>query len=98
MAESYVLAALHPTGDWFAIFDGDWKLMWNSQGRSALYDLAADPGENTNVIAAHPDRVAKLEQIMKGYLAALPRSQGTQPAGEVDAATREALKSLGYIH
>ena len=98
MAESYVLQALNTTGDWLAIIDGDWKLMWNSQGRSELYDLAKDPREETNLVARQPERVAALERVMNGYLAQLPRSQDTAPAREVDAATREALKSLGYLH
>jgi arylsulfatase A-like enzyme len=98
MAESYTLAALYKEGDWLAIFDGDWKFMWNSQGHSALYDLAADPRETTNLITEHPDRVATLGRTMNEYLRALPRAQGTQPARAVDAQTRDALKSLGYIH
>ncbi|MCC6848340.1 MAG: sulfatase [Deltaproteobacteria bacterium] len=97
MAESYVLAALYPYGDWFAIFDGDWKYMWNSQGASALYDLAADPREETNLLAADPERAASMERAMRQYLADLPRAQGDGPGGNVDDATREALKSLGYI-
>lgn len=98
MAESYVLAALYPKGDWLVLIDGDWKLMWNSQGRSALYDLAADPREHTNLFAAQPERAAKLERIMNGHLASLPRSQGTAPTQQVDEATRKALESLGYLH
>jgi arylsulfatase A len=29
-----------------------------------LYDLAADPGEKTNLLAAHPDRVLKMKESM----------------------------------
>ncbi len=98
MAESYTLAALYPRGDWIAIFDGDWKFMWNSRGASELYDLAADPHEEHNLIAAEPDRAASLERTMHAYLSTLPRSQGTGPARAVDDRTRDALKNLGYIH
>jgi arylsulfatase A-like enzyme len=98
MAESYTLAAIYPGGDWLTIFDGDWKLMWNSRGRSELYDLATDPHEQTNVIAANAERAARMQRTMDGYLAALPRSQGPAPAQTIDEATRDALKSLGYIH
>ena len=98
VVESRTLAALYPKGDWLAIIDGDWKLMWNSQGHSELYDLARDPHEQNNLIAVEVERAATLERTMTAYVAALPRSQGTEQAGTVDAATQEALKSLGYIH
>jgi arylsulfatase A-like enzyme len=98
MAESYTLAAIYPDGDWFSIIAGDWKLLWNNKGKSELYDLATDPHERSNVIAANAERAASLRQTMDAYLASLPRSQATEPAQTVDDATRDALKSLGYIH
>lgn len=97
ITESYVLGALYPNGDWLAIYDGDWKLLWNSKGSSALYDLAADPGETRNLIADEADRAASLERALHGYLASLPRSQGDEAPRAIDDATREALKSLGYL-
>ena len=97
MVESYTLAAIYPGGDWRAIIKGNWKLMWNSKGRSALFDLAADPRENDNLIADQPEQAAELDRLMTEYLAAVPRSQGAQPVRAVDDATRDALKSLGYL-
>ncbi len=97
MAESYTLAAIYPDGDWLTILDGDWKLMWNSTSGARLYDLAKDPHELDDVIGANRERAAELERTMQTHLAALPRSQGSQPAQTVDDATRDALKSLGYI-
>jgi hypothetical protein len=98
MAESYVLAALYPHGDWLTVFDGDWKYMWNSKGTSELYRLDVDPRETQNLIAAQPDRALAMERTMRAYLDALPRVQEAGPARAVDDATRDALKSLGYIH
>ncbi len=34
-----------------------------------LYDLAADPGEKNNLVAAHPDRVAKMKSVMEEAIA-----------------------------
>jgi arylsulfatase A len=34
-----------------------------------LYDLAADPGEQNNLIAAHPDRVTKMKAMMEEAIA-----------------------------
>ena len=39
MAESYTLAAIYPDGDWFSIFDGNWKLLWSSKGISGALRL-----------------------------------------------------------
>ena len=97
IAESYTLAAVYPKGDWLTIIDGDWKLMWNSKGASALFDLASDPREDRNLIAEHPERAAALERTMTEYLATLPRPQGAETPRTVDEATRDALKSLGYL-
>lgn len=97
IAESYVLAALNGTGDWLGIYEGDWKFLWNSKGSSALYDLARDPREDRNLIAEQAERAGSLERTLKGYLASLPRTQGDEPARPIDDATRDALRSLGYL-
>ncbi|MCC6409983.1 MAG: sulfatase [Planctomycetes bacterium] len=60
-----------------------------------LYDTHADPREQTNVAAEHPDVVARLEKELEAWLAANEALRGT--AGEMDAATRERMKQLGYI-
>jgi arylsulfatase A-like enzyme len=64
--------------------------------RGRLYDLAADPGERTDVASRHPD----VEQDLSGKLADLVRSR--EPAGEtpieVDEDLLERLKALGYVN
>jgi arylsulfatase len=45
---------------------GDWKGVRLRQATATeLYDLAADPGERTNVASAHPDVVARIEEIFR---------------------------------
>ena len=43
---------------------GDWKVIWRSLIPTSvdLYNLAADPYEKDNVAAAHPDKVAALQE------------------------------------
>lgn len=48
-------------GDWKAVRTG---LEKKAAPRTELFDLAADPGETTDVAASHPDVVARLEGVM----------------------------------
>jgi arylsulfatase A-like enzyme len=45
-----------------AVRVGDWKLILPKAGDPELYDLAADPGEKTDLAGKHPDRVADLKK------------------------------------
>ena len=52
-----------------AIRKGDWKLIKIAllPGKTELFDLAADPGETTNVAEQHPDIAADLEARLLAY-------------------------------
>ena len=52
-----------------AIRKGDWKLIKIAllPGKTELFNLAADPGEKTNVADRHPDIVADLESRLLAY-------------------------------
>ena len=59
-----------------------------------LYDLASDPGEMHNVVAAHKDLAAGfLHRVWENQ----PRSKATPDALPIGGTTRERLKSLGYV-
>ena len=63
--------------------------------RPELYDLAADPGEQKNLAAEQPDRLAAMR-------AEIQRLEGAAPARHAstvhpDPAVAEALRSLGYL-
>ena len=46
-----------------AIRDGDWKLLhYYESDRDELYNLSDDIGEQNNLLAEHPDVVARLKQ------------------------------------
>lgn len=51
-----------------AVRVGDWKLITQSAAtppKVELYDLAADPGESTDLAAAQPERVAELQRVLR---------------------------------
>ena len=62
--------------------------------RPELYDLARDPGETTNVIAAHANEARELEAKLAGVTGG--GAEKVQPA-QVDQRTLAQLKSLGYL-
>ena len=84
-----------------------WKLIWSSNGRHELYDLAADPHERSDRAAAEPARVAELTRRLEARLAeqaGRPFDFASEPAPErgagfegLDEETREQLESLGYV-
>jgi len=62
-----------------------------------LYRISEDPLEKNNVAELYPEKVAELDQLLKGMkqLAAGQSVAGHET--ELDAVTRERLKALGYI-
>lgn len=55
-----------------AIIIGTFKLIVFDSGKKALYDLAADPGELTDLSAKDPERVKTLAAELDAYFARLP--------------------------
>jgi arylsulfatase A-like enzyme len=55
--------------DQWAVRSGDWKLVVSQggSGRPELYDLANDIGEQKDLAASHPDRVAELLKLYDGW-------------------------------
>ena len=71
---------------------GDEKLIVELRsGRTALYDLARDPGEIRDVSEERPERVAVLRSLLDA-----PTHMDTAPAGELTGETQTLLRRLGY--
>lgn len=68
-----------------AVREGDWKLIRDPSPR--LYDLAADPLETTDLAAARPEVVARLEGLLAGYFGA---AEAGRPIAGVDWAAAAA--------
>lgn len=93
---------MNPDRRYRVLREGNLKLVTSSKGDPFLYDLAADPGETRDRSAERPEDVAKLlarlaqveEEIGLPALDA-PIADREKPP-EVDAATRDRLRALGY--
>ena len=83
-------------GDWKrAVQQGGWKLHYEHQGNAwQLYDLASDPGEQHDLAAGAPDRVASLREVLAPQLAPVPSAGGRT---KVTADEAEQLRALGYL-
>lgn len=98
LSETYPLPTLSSEGSWRAIFEGDFKFIWNSKGHHMLFDCRNDPFENINLIWQHPQQAQRMEARLNNYLMKLPAPGPAQPARELDSDTKKALKSLGYVN
>jgi arylsulfatase A-like enzyme len=82
--------------------EGSFKLIETSKGERFFYDLASDPSETRDLaaersadVSAMHARLAKLEQEIGLPALDAPLGEGGAPP-ELDAATRENLRALGY--
>jgi arylsulfatase A-like enzyme len=71
-----------------------YKLIWSAYGDTyELYDLERDPGEQRNLAAEQPERVARMAAAFDSHVA-----YWSFPAPiEVGDGTREKLRALGYL-
>ena len=70
-----------------AMRDGRWKLHeYFEDGAIELYDLAADPGERTDLAAAMPDRAAALHRQLIAWRERTGAPVPTEPNPKFDAA------------
>jgi len=83
----------------WATFRGPWKFVRDARGVEQLFDLNEDPEEKVDLAGRHPDMVALLRQQMDRMLPADLDSWRLEVvrAGQVEKATWERLRNLGYI-
>jgi hypothetical protein len=78
------------------------KLIWGSDGRHELYNLRRDPQEKENLIArqeytkTEQELLKLLDNLVKKYDLKMPKARPVEQE-ELDEATRQRLKSLGYV-
>jgi len=83
-----------------SVREGGYKLIWSSDGRDELYLTAADPRESKNLLAASPEKAARLENVLRAWEEAVPEGtirleEGAAPTGNNEHLER--LKALGYV-
>jgi arylsulfatase A-like enzyme len=91
-ALSWVISIRTPRYKLIEIIDGKLRGRTPTQ----LYDLEADPGEQTNLAASHPDIVARLRADMSQTLTLAERAAVSGQEADLDPEFRERLRQLGY--
>ena len=76
---------------------GTLKYVWRSDGSSALYDLADDPGELVDLAAKRPELAGALDTELRRTVDTI-RSGGVSRGGpaEFSDETRAMFDALGY--
>jgi arylsulfatase A-like enzyme len=80
-----------------ALYAGDHKLIVNTEGKRELYDLAADPAEETNLYAVSDSLADGMQARMDAWLAETVERSDSTAAAALDDDMRERLKALGYM-
>jgi arylsulfatase A-like enzyme/tetratricopeptide (TPR) repeat protein len=65
--------------------------------RAELYDLLADPGEETNVFDRNPDVARRMTARLDRLMAETSLDAPVPEAADLDQETRERLAALGYV-
>jgi choline-sulfatase len=78
---------------------GRWKLIVDRvSNRKLLYDVQADPAEQRDLSAEHPEVVERLDaERMRLLETAVRSSAATHGVVELSAPERESLEALGYV-
>jgi arylsulfatase A-like enzyme len=80
-----------------ALIEEPHKLIVGSDGRRELYDLAADPLEQRDLVAERPEVASRLERALESRAATLATGEVGPAPPELTPEQIERLKALGYL-
>ncbi len=83
----------------FGVRDDAWKLVLDiEKHKQYLFDLALDPYEKNNLAKANSEQFDRLMNLVDTYEQKYPRRPRIPLDSVTDAASRAALRSLGYLN
>lgn len=84
----------------FGLRSPEGKIIWSAVDGVEAYDLVADPAERANLAASEPEPLPDLHAALMADLQHRPPGKALtidDERGGLDAETRAALESLGYV-
>jgi arylsulfatase A-like enzyme len=87
----------HLARDLKAIYSGDFKYLWASDGRCELYNVSDDPLESANLIDKLPGKAQELNAQLERWSSSVTPIEGDKDLPEADQAITDKLRALGYI-
>lgn len=82
-----------------SILDGPWKGIWNvDRGNFELYNRHTDAKETNNLAANEVEVASRLQAVAAQWLSQHRPAAESEHLDELDDATRQRLRELGYIH
>ena len=82
--------------DMKALYDGDYKWIWNSNGEQELYNIKEDPGEMDNKWGTSPEIEQRMQARLDDLLAGATGPQSSA-AMKIDDELKTRLEALGYV-
>jgi arylsulfatase A-like enzyme len=82
--------------DQFMLCNGRFKYIWHADGTGALFDIAADRAELTNLVAARRDLAQQFHRILMSMRSQPGPAGRARMAADVPGDVAEHLRSMGY--
>ena len=78
------------------IIRGDYKYIWSSDGHDEIYSISDDFAEEKNLLQSQEETAGELRHALDKWCQTHDPDPHPGAAPAIDAATRDALKALGY--
>jgi arylsulfatase A-like enzyme len=80
-----------------ALYEGDYKYIWASNGNHELYNLREDPQELNNLSGQMPGKTSEMKKKLEPWAPTRDNDYSKDTPYKVIPAVEEALKALGYL-
>lgn len=80
-----------------ALYEGNYKYLWASDGKNELYNLSDDPQELNNLLEQMPGIASEMGKKLGQWVQSSDKDHPEDKSYKVSREVEEALKALGYL-
>ncbi len=84
-------------GEFYALQNKQWKILWHSDGKHEVYNLEEDPFELKNVYELEDGIFKHHNEVLQKLLKIKGLGKKSNPLEELNESELEELRSLGYL-